>query len=97
MKIFKDVKLHKIDGGLDLTVPATMSKDDGNKLAKEVGALDMSLHNKFAESPYLTAENVRLYVSFWTNLVKGGFLEQEERYKNLFEKDNDKEWILPQS
>lgn len=63
IKNSKDVQFYEVDGNLDLSVPATMSDTEANKVSKEVGAIDRSLQNKFSEYNNLSSKDARLYDS----------------------------------
>lgn len=58
-----DVKFIQENGGLELSVPSSMTDNLANKLSNEVGALDRSLQNKFSEYENLSRKDVRLYDS----------------------------------
>ena len=65
----KDVKFIQENGGLELSIPSSMSNKVAEKLSREVGALDRSLHNKFSEYNNLSRKDIRLYDSKGTSIL----------------------------
>ncbi|KAI3476004.1 hypothetical protein L1887_62462 [Cichorium endivia] len=71
LKIKHDIKLYQENEGLQLSVSNKMTDIEAQNLSKQVGALDRSLQNKFAEYRNLSNKDVRLYDSVWTSVTKG--------------------------
>nr|GFA07772.1 hypothetical protein [Tanacetum cinerariifolium] len=63
IKSDKRVQFFQENGGLQLDVPSNMTDREANDLAKQVGALDRALLNKFSEYNNLSRKDVRLYDS----------------------------------
>lgn len=63
IRIFKDVKFYEENGGLELSVPLSMTDSEAEKLSKEVGAIDRGLQNKFSEFKNLSRKDTELYES----------------------------------
>lgn len=59
----KNVEFYEENGALGITVPQAMTDSEGQKLSKEIGAIDRSLQNKFSEYKNLSTKDVRLYES----------------------------------
>lgn len=86
--ISKDVKLHEHDGGLQISAPLTMSDSEAQSIARQIGALDRSIQNKFSEYNNLSKKDARLNNSDWTVANKVLWEITQQRYKNVFEKSN---------
>jgi len=82
-----DVKFIQENGGLELSIPSNMSNEVAEKLSREVGALDRSLHNKFSEYENLSRKDIRLYDSNGTTIHEGVFSNNKLMYKDLFESE----------
>lgn len=89
LKTKHDIKLYQENEGLDLSVPKNMTDIEAQKLSKQVGALDRSLQNKFAEYRNLSNKDVRLYDSVWTSVTKGIWENNQKLYRELFEGNED--------
>lgn len=83
-----DVKFIQENGGLELSVPSSMSNDVAEKLSKEVGSLDRALQNKFSEYDNLSRKDIRLYNSSGTTTYSGVLSNNKVMYKELFESEN---------
>lgn len=83
-----DVRFIQENGGLELSVPSSMSNDVAEKLSKEVGALDRALQNKFSEYDNLSRKDIRLYNSSGTTIYSGILSNNKLMYKELFESEN---------
>lgn len=83
-----DVKYFQENGGLDLSVPSSMSNELAEKLSKEVGSLDRSLQNKFSEYENLSRKDIRLYNSLGTSTNKEVYYNNKQMYNDLFESEN---------
>jgi cytochrome c oxidase subunit 1 len=83
------VQFFQENGGLQLGVPGNMTDTEVNKLAKQVGALDRAILNKFSEYNNLSHRDVRLYESKSTDLFKGRADLRRKEYKELFDKANE--------
>ena len=81
----KDVKFIQENGGLELSIPSTMSNEVAEKLSREVGALDRSLHNKFSEYNNLSRKDIRLYDSKGTSINEEIYSNNKQMYKDLFQ------------
>jgi hypothetical protein len=66
-----------------------MTDTEVNKLAKQVGALDRGLLNKFSEYNNLSRKDVRLYESNSTDLFKERADLKRKEYEDLFDKANE--------
>ena len=85
-----DVKFIQENGGLELSIPSNISNEVAEKLSREVGALDRSLHNKFSEYENLSRKDIRLYDSKGTSLNEGVFSNNKQMYQDLFQSENEK-------
>ena len=85
IKSDKRVQFLQEDGGLQLDVPSNMTDTEANSLAKQVGALDRALLNKFSEYNNLSGKDVRLYESKSTDLFKERADLKRKEYEDLFE------------
>lgn len=88
IKSDKRVQFFQENGGLQLDVPSNMTDTEANELAKQVGALDRALLNKFSEYNNLSRKDVRLYGSKSTDLFKERVDLKRKEYQDLFEKAN---------
>ena len=84
-----DVKFIQENGGLELSVPSSMSNEVAEKLSKEVGSLDRALQNKFSEYDNLSRKDIRLYNSSGTTIYSGILSNNKLMYKELFESQKE--------
>ena len=84
-----DVQFIQENGGLELSVPSSMSNDVAEKLSKEVGSLDRALQNKFSEYDNLSRKDIRLYNSNGTTIYSSILSNNKLMYKELFESENE--------
>ena len=84
-----DVKFIQENGGLELSVPSSMSESVAGKLSKEVGSLDRALQNKFSEYDNLSRKDIRLYNSSGTTIHSGILSNNKVMYKELFESQDE--------
>lgn len=89
LKSKHDIKFYQENEGLELSVPNNMTDVEAKKLSEQVGALDRSLQNKFAEYRNLSNKDVRLYDSVWTSANKGIWENNQMLFRELFEDNED--------
>ena len=85
IKSINKVEFFEENGGLDITVPKSMTDSESQKLSKEIGALDRSLQNKLSEYRNLITKDIKLYESTWTSTYKEMWDTNQKQYKELFD------------
>ena len=85
-----DIQYIQENGGLQLSVPNSMTDDVAEKLSREVGALDRALQNKFSEYNNLSRKDARLYNSNGSSIYNEIHLNNIKLYDDLFKSANKK-------